>query len=524
MRRLRYHYRVLKIIFTIVLRNQCLNYCFPPAVKGDWGSHAVGSLTALPMARSRRAPCFGSESGEGDGDAAKSADAKAAEEAEYASTGAEAEEAKASPAIVPTIPRPEDHLKVLPTTLTIMVSVASIFSTLVRALDTKILDQGPLTLDFLAERVSLVKKILNTQALLVNGPAVSQMASGVRDMVSLLHKEVVERETWWRLVVSSRAPSKEGIKKKRKEDEDLQLSPKEAPHEKKEVPTRLREVLTKSLLKVSKAKPPPKKVAAIHSIIVVVPLRSTEPLVELSEDKFEDKANFYQLMLDEGSDECPLCECSTSWERALEELFTLDGNHKLDHGYTQRSDVGVLGTRVRIFFADSKLMSALVDSCKRSVTYAGAFLFKDEPGTNPSLVSDTETTKSIYEFKGQELINRLHDISTLAQISSIQGNEVYLLGHRRLRKTEMICISRSLICLLITFASQLDKPRFVVENDLDNNMNAFHAFEGVGYQSNTPTRIKILSGFSHENRPMKTTKFHRFAEWTANKGFWESKN
>lgn len=55
---------------------------------------------------------FSSDSGEGDGDAAKSVDAKAVEEAEYASTGAEAEEAKTSSAIVPTIPRPEDHLNV----------------------------------------------------------------------------------------------------------------------------------------------------------------------------------------------------------------------------------------------------------------------------------------------------------------------------------------------------------------------------------------------------------------------------
>ncbi|KAI0504242.1 hypothetical protein KFK09_015192 [Dendrobium nobile] len=55
-----------------------------------------------------------------------------------------------------------------------------------------------------------------------------------------------------------------------------------------------------------------------------------------------------------------------------------------------------------------------------------------------NLVSGTETGKSIYEFKGQELFNRLHDIGTLAQISSIQGNEVYLLGNRRLRKTKMV--------------------------------------------------------------------------------------
>ncbi|XP_020596505.1 lon protease homolog, mitochondrial-like isoform X2 [Phalaenopsis equestris] len=97
------------------------------------------------------------------------------------------------------------------------------------------------------------------------------------------------------------------------------------------------------------------------------------------------------------------------------------------------------GFYMPVSIKDSKLLSALAENCKRSVTYAGAFLFKDEPGTDPSLVTGTEIGKNIYDFKGgQELFDRLHDIGTLAQISSIQGNEVYLLGHRRLRKTEMV--------------------------------------------------------------------------------------
>lgn len=96
------------------------------------------------------------------------------------------------------------------------------------------------------------------------------------------------------------------------------------------------------------------------------------------------------------------------------------------------------GFYMPVSIKDSKLLSALAENCKRSVTYAGAFLFKDEPGTDSSLVSGTETEKNIFEFKGKELFNRLHDVGTLAQISSIQGNEVYLLGHRRLRKTEMV--------------------------------------------------------------------------------------
>lgn len=96
------------------------------------------------------------------------------------------------------------------------------------------------------------------------------------------------------------------------------------------------------------------------------------------------------------------------------------------------------GFYMPVSIKDSKLLSALAENCKRSVTYAGAFLFKDAPGTDSSMVSGTETEKNIHEFKGEELFHRLHDIGTLAQISSIQGNEVYLLGHRRLRKTEMV--------------------------------------------------------------------------------------
>ncbi|CAN7053911.1 unnamed protein product [Brassica oleracea var. botrytis] len=38
----------------------------------------------------------------------------------------------------------------------------------------------------------------------------------------------------------------------------------------------------------------------------------------------------------------------------------------------------------------------------------------------------------------QALLKRLHEVGTLAQISSIQGDQVILVGHRRLRITEMV--------------------------------------------------------------------------------------
>lgn len=62
-------------------------------------------------------------------------------------------------------------------------------------------------------------------------------------------------------------------------------------------------------------------------------------------------------------------------------------------------------------------MAALVESRKRHAPYAGAFLIKDEPGTDPSLASGSDTEKNIYELKGKELLNRLHEVGTLAQVT-----------------------------------------------------------------------------------------------------------
>lgn len=96
------------------------------------------------------------------------------------------------------------------------------------------------------------------------------------------------------------------------------------------------------------------------------------------------------------------------------------------------------GFYMPIYVKDPKLLAALVESRKRHAPYAGAFLIKDEPGTDSSVTSGSDTEKSIYELKGKELLNRLHEVGTLAQITSIQGDQVVLIGHRRLRITEMV--------------------------------------------------------------------------------------
>ncbi|XP_010039551.2 lon protease homolog 1, mitochondrial [Eucalyptus grandis] len=96
------------------------------------------------------------------------------------------------------------------------------------------------------------------------------------------------------------------------------------------------------------------------------------------------------------------------------------------------------GFYMPIYVKDPKLLAALQECRKRQAPYCGAFLLKDEPGVDPSLGPASESDKSIHDLKGKELYDRLHEVGTLAQISRIIGDEVTLIGHRRLRKTEMV--------------------------------------------------------------------------------------
>ncbi|XP_072147807.1 lon protease homolog, mitochondrial isoform X2 [Setaria viridis] len=91
-----------------------------------------------------------------------------------------------------------------------------------------------------------------------------------------------------------------------------------------------------------------------------------------------------------------------------------------------------------VYVKDQKLLQALIENRKRSASYAGAFLVKDEEGTDPNIVTGSDSEKSIDDLKGKDLLKRLHEVGTLAQITSIQGDQVVLLGHRRLRITEMV--------------------------------------------------------------------------------------
>ncbi|CAA7017160.1 unnamed protein product [Microthlaspi erraticum] len=94
------------------------------------------------------------------------------------------------------------------------------------------------------------------------------------------------------------------------------------------------------------------------------------------------------------------------------------------------------GFYMPIYVKDPKVLAALQESRRRQAPYAGAFLLKDDPSTDSSSTTDVE--KNISELKGKKLLDRLHEVGTLAQISSIQGDQVILVGHRRLRITEMV--------------------------------------------------------------------------------------
>eukprot|EP00252_Welwitschia_mirabilis_P014034 TRINITY_DN31058_c0_g1_i1.p1 TRINITY_DN31058_c0_g1~~TRINITY_DN31058_c0_g1_i1.p1 ORF type:complete len:1021 (-),score=243.25 TRINITY_DN31058_c0_g1_i1:285-3347(-) len=96
------------------------------------------------------------------------------------------------------------------------------------------------------------------------------------------------------------------------------------------------------------------------------------------------------------------------------------------------------GFYMPVYIKDPKLLAALVENRKRSAPYAGCFLVKDEHGTDPVLGSGSEAEKNIYDLKGEALYKRLHEVGTLAQITNIQGDQVVLIGHRRLRMTEMV--------------------------------------------------------------------------------------
>ncbi|KAM7273340.1 hypothetical protein ACFE04_028004 [Oxalis oulophora] len=122
------------------------------------------------------------------------------------------------------------------------------------------------------------------------------------------------------------------------------------------------------------------------------------------------------------------------------------------------------GFYMPITVKNPKLLLALQESKKRHAPYCGAFLLKDDPQASSSFDYD----KVISELKGKDLLKRLHEVGTLAQITSIQGDEVILIGHRRLRITEMLDEDP----LTVKVDHLKDKPY-----DMDDNVVKATSFE-----------------------------------------------
>ncbi|KAL9290445.1 Lon protease 3 [Arabidopsis thaliana] len=104
------------------------------------------------------------------------------------------------------------------------------------------------------------------------------------------------------------------------------------------------------------------------------------------------------------------------------------------------------GFYMPIHVKDPKVLAALQESTRQQSPYVGAFLLKDCASTDSSSRSETEdNVVEKFKVKGKpkkkrrkELLNRIHQVGTLAQISSIQGEQVILVGRRRLIIEEMV--------------------------------------------------------------------------------------
>ncbi|KFK37993.1 hypothetical protein AALP_AA3G056200, partial [Arabis alpina] len=117
-----------------------------------------------------------------------------------------------------------------------------------------------------------------------------------------------------------------------------------------------------------------------------------------------------------------------------------------------------------IYVKDPKVLAALQESRSRDVPYAGAFLLKDVASTDSSSTSETENIVEKWKDKGRskkKLLKLIHEIGTLAQISSIQGDKVILIGLKRLRITELVTVAP----LTVTVNHLKDKP-YDKENDV----------------------------------------------------------
>ncbi|RID56853.1 hypothetical protein BRARA_F00274 [Brassica rapa] len=97
------------------------------------------------------------------------------------------------------------------------------------------------------------------------------------------------------------------------------------------------------------------------------------------------------------------------------------------------------GFYMPLYVKDPKVLAALQESKSGQAPYAGAFLLKDDKyASTASSYYGFETVNILDKLKGKELLKKIYQVGTLAQILSIQGKQVILVGRKRLQITEMV--------------------------------------------------------------------------------------
>ncbi|KAF2594293.1 hypothetical protein F2Q70_00042734 [Brassica cretica] len=97
------------------------------------------------------------------------------------------------------------------------------------------------------------------------------------------------------------------------------------------------------------------------------------------------------------------------------------------------------GFYMPLYVSDPKVLAALQESKSGQAPYAGAFLLKDDKyASTASSYYGFETVNILDKLKGKELLKKIYQVGTLAQILSIQGEQVILVGRKRLQITEMV--------------------------------------------------------------------------------------
>ncbi|VVA96612.1 unnamed protein product [Arabis nemorensis] len=97
------------------------------------------------------------------------------------------------------------------------------------------------------------------------------------------------------------------------------------------------------------------------------------------------------------------------------------------------------GFCMSICVKDPIVLAALEESKKSKAPYAGTFLLKDDASTRSSSTSKTENIVEKWKGQGRSRKHSCLSLFTkLAHLLSIQGNNVILIGRRRLRITELV--------------------------------------------------------------------------------------